>query len=133
MLVQTQKCLVQGASAVGTSGAETISGSRFSEGNGRGSAGGERVRCGSRVRNIDKWLVGLQFHTEKCRTVWLYYVVDEAFDTAQAVRAAIQRAGSEPERVALGWPRTGVDQADRVEVQRIHRDAIGRLSLNDCL
>lgn len=80
--------------------------------------------------NHDKWLVGLHFHTANCQSVWLYYVVDEAFDGPYAVRAAIQRAKSDPERVAGG---EALVEADQVEVQRILRDEIGRIRLTRSL
>jgi hypothetical protein len=104
MLLQTDKCLAQGVSAVTVAAAET---------------------AGSRLMDHDKWLVGLQFHTADFQQIWLYYVVDEAFDTTQAVRMAIRRADSDPDRVARGGAQT---EPDQVEVQQIHQDALGRFS-----
>ncbi|WP_162467296.1 hypothetical protein [Streptomyces cavernae] len=78
----------------------------------------------------DKWLVGLQFHTAGHQPVWLYYVVDEAVDTDHAVRTAIQRASGDPDRVVRGDVQA---VADRIEVQRILRNAIGQVSLTMCL
>ncbi|MFD9316405.1 hypothetical protein ACFWDQ_01590 [Streptomyces sp. NPDC060053] len=77
-----------------------------------------------------KWLVGLQFHTGDSQHLWLYYVVDEAPDTLHAARMAVQRAGSDPDRVARGGDRA---EADQVEVQRILRDMLGHYRLSRCL
>ncbi|WP_405623763.1 hypothetical protein [Streptomyces sp. NBC_00076] len=81
--------------------------------------------------NHGKWLVGLQFHTANSQRLWLYYVVDEAFDTIHAARmAAVQRAGSDPDRVARCGDQA---EADQVEVQRILRDVLGHYRLSRCL
>ncbi|WP_143203929.1 hypothetical protein [Streptomyces sp. CB02400] len=75
-----------------------------------------------------KWLVGVPFRASVSRVIWMYYVVDEARDSLQAVRAAMKRANSEQERRARGGASLAVGH---VEVQRLLRDATGRLSL-DC-
>ncbi|MCX4766770.1 hypothetical protein OG562_38560 [Streptomyces sp. NBC_01275] len=80
--------------------------------------------------NQGKWLVGLQFHTANSQRLWLYYVVDGAFDTIHAVRMAVQRAGNDPDGVARGGGRA---EADQVEVQRILRDPLGHYRLSRCL
>lgn len=131
MLLQTDRYLAQGASAVGIPTAETVLGPGTSDCSRRDPAVGERVPGGSRLVNNGKWLVGLQFHTANSQRLWLYYVVDEAFDTIHAARmAAVQRAGSDPDRVARGGDRA---EADQVEVQRILRDTLGNYRLSRCL
>lgn len=76
-----------------------------------------------------KWLVGLPFHDSAGRLVWLYYVVDDSAGRDGAVCEALVRADSGREWEARGG--VPVD-ADRVEVQRIRCDAIGRYSLVRC-
>ncbi|MER5436704.1 hypothetical protein [Streptomyces sp. NPDC002588] len=130
MLLQTDRYLAQGASTAGIPTAETVPGPASSDCSRCDRAGKERVPAGSRPTNHDKWLVGLRFHTADSQPVWLYYVVDEAFDTTHAMRTAIQRAGSDPDRAALGRAQV---EADQVEVQRILRDVLGRHRLSRCL
>ncbi|MEU0072075.1 hypothetical protein ABZ027_21375 [Streptomyces sp. NPDC006332] len=130
MLLQTDRHLAPGASAVGMTTAETVLGPVTSDCGRRDPAVGERVPAGYRFVNHGRWLVGLQFHTANSQRLWLYYVVDEAFDTIQAVRVAVQRAGSDPDRVARGGDRA---EADQVEVQQILRDALGHYRLIRCL
>jgi hypothetical protein len=75
------------------------------------------------------WLIGVPFRPGGSRVTWMYYVVDEAVDGPHAVHAAMERANSAQERRARGGiPVT----AERIEVQRIMRDAIGRTSLDGC-
>ena len=125
---QTDTYLARGASTVGAA-AERVLGPGFSDWSGHDPADSERVPSGSRLMDHDKWLVGLQFHTADCQRVWLYYVVDEVFDTTHAVPLAIKRANSDSERVTRGGIQA---EADQVEVQQIHRDGIGRVSLTRC-
>ncbi|MDX3767615.1 MULTISPECIES: hypothetical protein [Streptomyces] len=126
---QTDRHLAQGVSTVGVPAAERVLGTDFSDSSGRDRIDGARVPSGSHLMDHDKWLVGLRFHTANRQRVWLYYVVDEVFDTTHAVPMAIQRANSDPKRVARGGIQA---EADQVEVQQIHRDGIGRFSLTRC-
>lgn len=122
MLLQTDRYQVQGASTAGAPAAGTVSGPGLLDGSGRARLDGARVPR----TDHDKWLVGLRFHTAGHRPVWLYYVMDEACDTTQAVRLALQRAGSDPDRVTRGGVR---GEADGFEVRQIHRDALGRFNM----
>ncbi|MFF0401621.1 hypothetical protein ACFYSJ_38860 [Streptomyces sp. NPDC005248] len=126
---QTDRNLAQGVSTVGVPAAERVLGTDFSDWSRRDRNDGERVPSGSHLMDHDKWLVGLRFHTANRQRVWLYYVVDEVFDTTHAVPMAIQRANRDPKRVARGGIQA---EADQVEVQQIHRDGIGRFSLTCC-
>ncbi|MED7826082.1 hypothetical protein [Streptomyces chiangmaiensis] len=103
----------------------------FSDGTGRAPADRARVRRDSRLTDHDEWLVGLQIHADG-RPVWLYYVIDEAADTTHAVRMAVRRANGDPDRVARGRVQAEAE-ADRIEVQRIVRDPIGRRTLSRSL
>lgn len=70
--------------------------------------------------------MGLQTRTADSRDVWLFYIVDRAFDADHAAHLALTRANSASERAA----RDGAFiKSGRAEVHRIHRDALGRLSL----
>jgi hypothetical protein len=75
------------------------------------------------------WLVGLPCRSDGSRIVWLYYVVGEAPDIAEAVRAAVCRANSASERDARGQVPV---QPDRAEVQRIRRHILGDFVLEAC-
>ncbi|MBW8699563.1 hypothetical protein MBT84_08165 [Streptomyces sp. MBT84] len=125
MLLQADRHFVQGASAVTVGAAGTAPEAGSSVGTGCVPADSARVLRGPRLTGHDAWLVGLQCHADG-RPLWLYYVVGEAVDTHQAVQLAVRRALGDPQRVARGGVRAA---ADRVEVQRIVCDAIGRRSL----
>jgi hypothetical protein len=126
MLLQADKRhLVQGASTVAITAAETVPDPGFSGATGRDPADSARVRCGSRPTDHEKWLVGLEFYAHG-RPVWLYYVIDEAVARTHAVHMAVRRAHRDPDRVARGGVQA---EADHIEVQRIVRDAIGRRTL----
>jgi hypothetical protein len=77
----------------------------------------------------EKWLIGVPFRPDASRVVRMYYVVDGAHDGSRAVRAAMERANSAPERRARGG--TPV-VAEGVEVRRIMLDPLGRTSLDGC-
>ncbi|MER7813174.1 hypothetical protein [Streptomyces sp900116325] len=126
---QTDRHLAQGVSTVSAPAAERVLSADLSDWSGRDRTDGEGVPSGSHLTDHDKWLVGLRFHTANRQRVWLYYVVDEVFDTTHAVPMAIQRANSDPKRAARGGMQA---EADQVEVQQIHRDGIGRFSLTRC-
>ncbi|MFC4506935.1 MULTISPECIES: hypothetical protein [Streptomyces] len=115
MLLQTDRYRAQGASTVGIRTAEKVPGP--------GSP------AGSRPVKRDRWLVGLRFHTAGSQPVWLYYVVDDVWDTTHAVRMAVQRADSDRDRAVRGGPQA---EADQIEVRRILRDALGRYRLSRC-
>ncbi|MEU5346343.1 hypothetical protein AB0H18_36920 [Streptomyces sp. NPDC020766] len=126
MLLQTDRYLTQGTSTVSAPLATADPEPSFSDRCGRDPSEGERIPADSRLLSPVKWLVGLQFHTANCQTVWLYYVVDKAFDTTDALRRAIQRADSDPERIAQVRIQA---EADQVEVQQVLRDTLGRFRL----
>ncbi|MFJ7947165.1 hypothetical protein ACIQ6K_26455 [Streptomyces sp. NPDC096354] len=126
---QTDRNLAQGVSTVGVPAAERVPWAGFADRSGRDPTDRERVPSGPHLTDHDKWLVGLRFHTANSQRVWLYYVVDEAFDTTHAVPVAIQRANGDPKRATHGGIQA---KADQVEVQQIHRDGIGRFSLTPC-
>ncbi|MET8781109.1 hypothetical protein [Streptomyces sp. NPDC004589] len=124
MLLQADRHLVQGASAV-TINAGTVPEAGSSFGTGRDPEDSARALRRPRLADHDTWLVGLRFHADG-RPLWLYYVVDGAVDTHQAVRTAARRAHGDHRRAARGGVQAA---ADRVEVQRIVCDAIGRCTL----
>ena len=82
--------------------------------------------CTSSSLQPVKWMVGVPFNASGSQVIWMYYIVDEARDSLHAVRAALERANSTQERRARGGASV---VAEHVEVQKILRDAIGRLSL----
>ncbi|MFD3454502.1 hypothetical protein ACFWVC_20285 [Streptomyces sp. NPDC058691] len=89
----------------------------------------DRTQTREPTHDHDKWLVGLQTRTPGPRDIWLFYIVDEAFDADHAVYLALVRANSAPERAA----RDGALIRGRgVEVHQIHRDSLGHLSLVRC-
>lgn len=75
----------------------------------------------------DKWLVGLEFITADRHRTRLYYVVDGALDTTQAVREGNRRAGSELRKRTA---RTGREPAgELIEVRQLHQDLLGHVDL----
>ncbi|MGW7210868.1 hypothetical protein [Streptomyces sp. NPDC054837] len=80
-------------------------------------------------RDSRTWLVGLPCRTDDSRIVWLYYVVGEAPDSAEAVRAAVRRANSASERDARGQVPV---EPDRTEVRRIRQHILGDFALEAC-
>ncbi|MEU6452425.1 hypothetical protein [Streptomyces sp. NPDC046979] len=74
-----------------------------------------------------KWLIGVPFRSTASRVVWMYYVVGEAGDVSRAVRVALARANSAPERQARGG---GSVAAEGLEVRRITPDALGHPRLD---
>ncbi|MGW4549284.1 hypothetical protein ACWEN4_23385 [Streptomyces violaceorubidus] len=86
-------------------------------------------RTGSRAVDAQSvtWLIGVPFRTEGSRLVWMYYVVDGARDDAHAVHAAMERAYSAKERQARGAMGAATEP---LKIQRILRDAIGRITLD---
>ncbi|MGX1267907.1 hypothetical protein [Streptomyces phaeoluteigriseus] len=77
----------------------------------------------------ERWLIGVPFRPDAARVVWMYYVVDEARDDAQAVRVAMERANSAQERRVRG----GVPVVtEGIEVRRIRLDALGHTILDGC-
>ncbi|MEV6760201.1 hypothetical protein AB0N16_06045 [Streptomyces sp. NPDC051105] len=83
----------------------------------------------STPRDSRTWLVGLPCRSDGSRIVWLYYVVGEAPDSAEAVRAAVRRANSASERDARGQVPV---QPERAEVRRIRRHILGDFVLEAC-
>ncbi|MFF4112760.1 hypothetical protein ACFY0P_04625 [Streptomyces sp. NPDC001714] len=75
------------------------------------------------------WLVGLPCRSDDSRIVWLYYVVREAPDSAEALCAAVRRARSASERDARGQ---GLVEPDRAEVRRIRHHILGDFALEAC-
>ncbi|MFJ6087909.1 hypothetical protein ACIQI8_41695 [Streptomyces sp. NPDC092369] len=75
------------------------------------------------------WLVGLPFHSDGSRIVWLYYLVGEAPDSAGAVCEALLRANSGPERNARGQVPV---EPDHAEIRRIRRHVLGDVVLEAC-
>ncbi|MFC8349916.1 hypothetical protein [Streptomyces sp. NPDC057280] len=75
------------------------------------------------------WLVGLPCRSDGSRIVWLYYVVGEAPDSAEALCAAVRRADSAKERAARGDVPV---EPDRAEVQRIRQHVLGDFVLEAC-
>ncbi|MER6851242.1 hypothetical protein AB0A81_35170 [Streptomyces flaveolus] len=73
------------------------------------------------------WLIGVPFRAEGSRLVWMYYVVDGARDDLHAVHAAMERAYSAKERQARGAMGAATEP---LKIQRILRDAIGRVTLD---
>ncbi|MDX3322901.1 MULTISPECIES: hypothetical protein [Streptomyces] len=75
------------------------------------------------------WLIGVPFRAQGSRLVWMYYVVDGAGDDLHAVQTAMERAYSAEERRARGVAGAATEP---LKIQRILRDAIGRVTLNAC-
>ncbi|MFI0511037.1 hypothetical protein RKD19_008181 [Streptomyces canus] len=75
------------------------------------------------------WLVGLPCRSDGSRIVWLYYVVGEAPDSAEALCAAVRLANSARERDARGQVPV---ELDRAEVQRIRQHILGDYVLEAC-
>ncbi|WP_046733175.1 hypothetical protein [Streptomyces humi] len=75
------------------------------------------------------WLVGLPCRSHGSRIVWLYYVVGEAPDSAEALCAAVHRANSPSEQDARDLVPV---EPDRAEVQRIRQHILGDFALEAC-
>ncbi|MFF4473645.1 hypothetical protein ACFYZ3_29280 [Streptomyces sp. NPDC001599] len=86
-------------------------------------------RTGGRADSAQSatWLIGVPFRAQGSRLVWMYYVVDGARDDLHAAHAATERAYSAQERRARG---TMAAATEPFKVQRILRDAIGRVTLD---
>ncbi|MDQ0605377.1 hypothetical protein QF037_009722 [Streptomyces canus] len=80
-------------------------------------------------RDSRTWLVGLPCRSADSRIVWLYYVVGEASDSAEAVCAAVRRANSASERDARGQLPV---ELDRTEVRRMRQHILGDFALEAC-
>lgn len=87
---------------------------------------GEPSHAAFRFANQVKWLIGLRFHNAGHRPVWMYYVVDEAFDRTEAVHVAIGRGYRDSTRVVEAGCHGELGQ---VEVQQIVRDPLGQIRL----
>ncbi|MER7688467.1 hypothetical protein [Streptomyces sp. NPDC097610] len=83
----------------------------------------------STPRDSRTWLVGLPCRSDDSRIVWLYYVVGEAPDSAEALCAAVQRANSAAERDARGQVPVEPDSA---KVRRIRQHILGDFALEAC-
>ncbi|MFD0252338.1 hypothetical protein ACFVGX_15640 [Streptomyces sp. NPDC127113] len=73
-----------------------------------------------------RWLIGVPFRSTASRVVWMYYVVGVG-DVSRAVRVALARANSAPERRARGG---GSVTAEGLEVRGITLDALGHPRLD---
>lgn len=71
-----------------------------------------------------RWLIGLQDTTVTPGPVWLYFVIDDAPDAAQAARAAFRRAEAEGGAHAKGTAGTCC-----CVVQQLLCDPLGRVVL----
>ncbi|MEU5893342.1 hypothetical protein ABZ835_41900 [Streptomyces sp. NPDC047461] len=83
----------------------------------------------STPRDSRTWLVGLPCRPDDSRVVWLYYVVGEASDSAEALSAAVRRANSASERDARGQVPV---EPDHTEVRRIRQHILGDFALEAC-
>ncbi|MFF3565038.1 hypothetical protein ACFYXS_33845 [Streptomyces sp. NPDC002574] len=86
----------------------------------------DRIKARAPAVDHDMWLVGLRTRAAGQRDVWLFYIVDQAYDADHAVHLALARANSAPERAARAG---ALVKGGHVEVHQIHRDELGRLSL----
>ncbi|WP_062651309.1 hypothetical protein [Streptomyces maremycinicus] len=83
----------------------------------------------STPRDSRTWLVGLPCRSNDSRIVWLYYVVGEAPDGAEALCTAVRRANSASERDARGQVPV---EPDHAEVRRIRERVLGDFALEAC-